>query len=65
MTHKYTGFWACLDTLKDKQQLDDLYMQGQAAWEVWKNGPAESDKKRSVLVAVPDSPVPRSTGVQV
>lgn len=40
MTRKYTGFWACLDTLKDKQQLDDLYLQGDAAWEVWKRTPA-------------------------
>ena len=43
MTRKYTGFWACLDTLKDKQQLDDLYLQGDAAWEVWKRTPSGSN----------------------
>jgi glucose-1-phosphate cytidylyltransferase len=36
VTYKYPGFWACLDTLKDKQQLDDMYLHGNAAWEVWK-----------------------------
>jgi len=35
-TYKYHGFWACLDTLKDKQQLDELYARGEATWEVWK-----------------------------
>lgn len=44
MTHKYTGFWACLDTLKDKQQLDDLYMQGDAAWELWKPEPVSGPR---------------------
>lgn len=36
-TYKYPGYWACLDTLKDKMQLDDMYLQGHAAWEVWKH----------------------------
>jgi len=40
-TYKYSGFWACLDTLKDKQQLDDMYLQGHASWEVWKNNGVE------------------------
>ncbi len=36
----YDGFWACLDTFKDKQLLEDLYSRGQVPWEVWKNGKA-------------------------
>ncbi|HOA73885.1 MAG TPA: sugar phosphate nucleotidyltransferase [Phycisphaerae bacterium] len=51
MTHKYTGFWACLDTLKDKQQLDDLYLQGEAAWEVWKNGQATHGSVEGTSIA--------------
>jgi glucose-1-phosphate cytidylyltransferase len=35
--HKYEGFWACMDTFKDKQQLEDLYSRGEAPWEVWKS----------------------------
>ena len=37
---KYDGFWACMDTFKDKQQLDDMYARGEAPWEVWKSSPA-------------------------
>jgi glucose-1-phosphate cytidylyltransferase len=36
-TYKYNGFWACLDTIKDKQRLDEMYAQGNASWEVWKD----------------------------
>jgi glucose-1-phosphate cytidylyltransferase len=35
-TYKYSGFWAGMDTFKDKQQLDELYARGEAPWEVWK-----------------------------
>jgi glucose-1-phosphate cytidylyltransferase len=36
IAHKYEGFWACMDTFKEKQQLEDLYTRGDAPWEVWK-----------------------------
>ena len=32
----YDGFWASMDTFKDKQQLDSLWATGLAPWEVWK-----------------------------
>jgi len=32
----YDGFWAGMDTFKDKQQLEDMHTRGQAPWEVWK-----------------------------
>ena len=38
VTYRYDGFWACMDTFKDKQQLDDLYTRGEAPWEVWRAG---------------------------
>ena len=34
--YKFNGFWASMDTFKDKQTLDDRYAKGQASWEVWK-----------------------------
>lgn len=37
LAYRYDGFWACMDTFKDKQQLDELYAKGNAPWEVWKN----------------------------
>jgi glucose-1-phosphate cytidylyltransferase len=37
---EYDGFFAAMDTFKDKQQLDDLYEAGQPPWEVWKSAKA-------------------------
>lgn len=36
ISYKHNGFWACMDTFKEKQYLEDLYTQGKAPWEVWK-----------------------------
>ena len=36
LAYKYDGFWACMDTFKEQQQLDDLYSRGKAPWEVWR-----------------------------
>lgn len=38
VTHKYNGFWASMDTFKDKQELDDLYQKGDPPWHVWNSG---------------------------
>lgn len=35
---RYEGFWAPLDTFKDKQRLDEMHTAGDAPWEVWKSG---------------------------
>lgn len=35
--YKYTGFWQCMDTFKDKQCLDELN-QTVAPWKVWARG---------------------------
>jgi glucose-1-phosphate cytidylyltransferase len=36
VTKEYDGFWECMDTFKDKQQLDDMYARGDTPWAVWK-----------------------------
>jgi glucose-1-phosphate cytidylyltransferase len=33
--YRYDGFWACMDTFKEKQVLDDLYTRGDPPWKVW------------------------------
>ena len=35
VAYQYDGFWASMDTFKDKQHLDDLYAKGNAPWQVW------------------------------
>ena len=35
-TYKHEGFWKCMDTLRDKMQLQDMYENGNAPWISWK-----------------------------
>lgn len=35
MCYKHDGFWQCMDTLRDKQKLDELWTAGKACWKVW------------------------------
>lgn len=37
MAYRHEGFWTCMDTLKDKQMLDDMHARGDRPWEVWKD----------------------------
>jgi glucose-1-phosphate cytidylyltransferase len=39
-TAKYQGFWAAMDTFKDKITLDRMEARGQCPWMVWKCGKA-------------------------
>lgn len=46
--YKYSGFWQCMDTFKDKQHLEELN-QGDAPWKVWKKaGKARTTSLASV-----------------
>jgi glucose-1-phosphate cytidylyltransferase len=48
LAQRHEGFWAPMDTLKDKQWLESLHESGQAPWQRWAAGqPADRD-----LVAV-------------
>lgn len=51
VAHPFDGFFASMDTFKDKQVLDDLYNSGKAPWEVWKSEREKNGK--TVSVAVP------------
>ena len=35
--HRHPGFWAPMDTLKDKQSLEELHESGAAPWQVWES----------------------------
>jgi glucose-1-phosphate cytidylyltransferase len=32
---KHTGFWKAMDTLKDKNELTDMWINGRAPWALW------------------------------
>ena len=34
--YQHEGFWQCMDTLRDKRQLEQLWREGQAPWRVWR-----------------------------
>lgn len=53
ITVHHSGFWACMDTFKERQQLEDLWSKGAAPWRVWQtNGGAAAtpaaQKDRSI-----------------
>jgi glucose-1-phosphate cytidylyltransferase len=50
LAYKYTGFWHCMDTFKDKQRLDDLD-QGTAPWKVWDHAASPISKHSGVVKA--------------
>jgi len=35
VTYQHDGFWACMDTFKEKQDLDDIIAHGRPPWAVW------------------------------
>lgn len=37
LAYPYDGFWACMDTFKERQLLEDMYARGETPWEVWKH----------------------------
>jgi glucose-1-phosphate cytidylyltransferase len=41
LAYKYTGFWQCMDTFKDKQRLEELN-QCTAPWKVWNHVPSST-----------------------
>lgn len=35
MAYAHDGYWACMDTFKEKQDLEDVFSRGKAPWIVW------------------------------
>jgi len=40
MAFRHTSFWQCMDTLRDKRLLEDLWQRGNAPWQTWVKAPA-------------------------
>ena len=32
---KHRGFWQPMDTIRDRQRLEDLWQEGNAPWKIW------------------------------
>ena len=37
VAYKHNGFWKCMDTLRDKNQLEEMWNSGHAPWKVWED----------------------------
>ncbi len=48
--YRHRGFWACMDTLKEKMMFDELYARGTMPWAVW-----EKSARAANGSSVPDS----------
>ena len=35
MAYRHDSFWQCMDTLRDKRYLDELWARGSAPWKIW------------------------------
>ncbi len=35
MAYKHEGFWKCMDTQRDKKQLEEMWESGEAPWKIW------------------------------
>ncbi len=40
LAYKHSGFWACMDTFKDKQRFDEMYARGETPWALWNSAAA-------------------------
>jgi glucose-1-phosphate cytidylyltransferase len=38
LAHRHQGFWAGMDTFKDREMLSELHQAGRAPWAVWSRG---------------------------
>ncbi|MCX6050508.1 MAG: glucose-1-phosphate cytidylyltransferase [Chloroflexi bacterium] len=47
VTYQNPGFWACMDTFKEKKLLDELHARGKPPWAVWENGACEQKTRVS------------------
>ena len=52
VAYKYDGFWAAMDTFKDKQTLDDIYATGHAPWQVWNQVPKLTHGSERIMSAI-------------
>jgi glucose-1-phosphate cytidylyltransferase len=39
MAYRHYGFWSCMDTLKEKNMLEELWSAGNAPWKTWMTEP--------------------------
>lgn len=41
--YRHKGFWACMDTLKEKMMFDEMYARGEMPWAIWEKGTVDKN----------------------
>lgn len=41
MAYRHSGFWQCMDTLRDREHLEELWKRGNAPWATWETSRIE------------------------
>lgn len=50
VTYRNPGFWACMDTFKEKRLFDEMYARGEMPWAVWdRYGSAAPNRARTQI----------------
>jgi glucose-1-phosphate cytidylyltransferase len=60
IAYPHHGFWACMDTFKDKQAFDDMDASGNTPWEVWSTHTARRLPHHPPVLAPDDVMAPSS-----
>jgi glucose-1-phosphate cytidylyltransferase len=48
---QHRGFWSCMDTLREKNMLEDLWNAGRAPWRIWDAETKKSDSRKVVIAS--------------
>src|SRR5262249_11111277 len=59
MAYQHGGFWACMDTFEEKQDLDGVFSRGDAPWAVWNHSerPKDVDSQASPAYSTASPPL--------
>ena len=44
--YEHRGFWSCMDTLREKNMLEELWTSGRAPWRIWDLHDAKIDGRK-------------------
>jgi glucose-1-phosphate cytidylyltransferase len=50
--YTHPGFWSCMDTLREKNMLEDLWSSSRAPWRVWDKAGARATAKYGSMIAL-------------
>ena len=37
MSYRHTGFWQCMDSVRERLLLENMWSEGSAPWKIWRD----------------------------